>query len=137
MGKRQKTRWVESRAIIQNSRHEVLIFKADRRNDSALWEFPGGRVAPGESPEVALRRHCRLLLAVELELQIGQPPFVHDFGDHQVTYRYYHCAADAVKLTTSGAAETRWVRVQQLPDYTFDPPTQVVVDWLRDAPAAG
>lgn len=133
MEKKPTLRWIEARAIIRLAGREVLILKADRGNDAALWEFPGGRAEPRESPEAALRRHCRTLLGTEIELQVGQPPFRHDFGDREVTYRYYECGIQTGSLRPPQTVELRWVLPAQLADYTFDAPAQAVVNWLQNS----
>lgn len=121
--------WVDARAILRRSTRELLILKPQDEPD-ALWQFPGGRADPRESPEAALRRHCRGLLGVELELHVGQPPFVHNFGTHSVTYRYYW-AGVLGEPRAAPACELRWVLPGQLREYDFDAPTRQVVEWLQ------
>lgn len=123
--------WIESRAIINRGRHTKLIVRPVGA-DEGPWEFPGGRLMPHESPEGGLRRLCRAALGVELEIAIGQPPFVHHFGSHSVTYRYYLCSIPRGEPLPLACAEIRWVATPQLRDYVFDAPTQHVVDWLLD-----
>lgn len=129
MPRKRRHNWVESRALIQRGSAEYLITRANDDEDGP-WEFPGGRINTGESPEAALRRICRATLRVEIKIAVGQPPFVHSFGTHSVTYRYYLCRADADDPAGTGCEELRWVRTQQLRDYVFDAPAQQVVDWL-------
>ncbi len=132
MGRQQTLAWTEARALIERQRREYLIARPGGGEDTP-WEFPGGRIAAQESPEAGLRRLCRELLGIELEISLGQPPFVHNFGAHSVTYRYYVCAAFG-DAKTVGYAEIRWVALPQLRDYVFDRPTQQVVDWLLEGP---
>ena len=124
--------WIESRALTQNSRREYLIIRTVPGEDQP-WEFPGGRVQQNESPEAAMRRLCRTLIGAEVELQQGQPPFVHNFGTHSITFRYFIVGIAREEVAPPTAAEMRWVQLGQLRDYVFDTPTQQVVDWLLSA----
>src|SRR5262245_14703316 len=130
---RRTTDWTESRALLERPGRELLILKPRLDDPECPWEFPGGRLENRESPEAALRRIFRESLGVELELLQGQPPFIHNFGDHSVTYRYYMCTVARGTLRQPPGSEMRWVKVGQLCEYDFDRPTQQVVEWLRDA----
>lgn len=122
--------WTESRALLERPGAELLIIKPQPADADCPWEFPGGRLESRESPEAALRRLLREALGIELELHQGQPPFVHNFGTHSITYRYYMCSIARGTLQQPPGSELRWVKVGQLREYDFDPATQQVVDWL-------
>lgn len=123
----------QARALLRRANLEYLIYRPDAA-DTTPWEFPGAALEVREQPETALRRACRDLLGIEIEIQIGQPPFIHNFGTHSVVFRYYVCALRSGRLAATPPAECRWVQLQQLRDYVFDAPTQQVVDWLLAGP---
>ena len=58
--------------VAQRPAHKHLALK---------WEFPGGKIEPGESPEAALARELREELGIEIENLQGLPRFHHDYGD--------------------------------------------------------
>ncbi|MFO0839963.1 MAG: NUDIX domain-containing protein [Phycisphaerae bacterium] len=122
--------WTESRALIQGAQAYLIILPD--ASPETPWAFPGGRITRHESPEHGLRRVLRDLIGVEIEFHVGQPPFVHNFGSHSVTYRYYQCSIRSGQPQARACAELRWVIAGQLRDYTFDQPTQQVVDWLLE-----
>jgi len=134
MGRAQRKSWVDSRALIQRAGREYLIIKT-QSGDEQPWEFPGGRIRSNEVPEAGLRRICREQIGIELDISIGQPPFVHRFGTHSVTYRYHICGIRGGEAEDIGCAELRWVLPEQLREYIFDVPTQQVVDWLLEKPS--
>lgn len=121
--------WIDARALILRDGQEFLLLRPDSEEET-VWEFPGGRAEPRESPEAALRRYCKQQLRIEVNFVLGQPPFVYDFGTHKVAYRFYECTLASGAPQVKEGAEIRWIRSQQLRDYVFDPPTQQVVDWL-------
>lgn len=132
MATRETPSWIESRALIERNDREFLIFKLRNSDDDCAWEFPGGRVERRESPEAALRRILRSICGIEVELRIGQPPFVHNYGGHSITFRYYLCGIGKGTPSVPAPAELRWVKLGQLRDYHFDVPTQQVVDWMLE-----
>ncbi len=129
-GKKSKN-WIESRALLRQGVNTYLIVLPST-DPGTLWEFPGGPVERHESPETALRRLLRSQVGVEIDFFVGQPPFAHNFGTHAVTYRYYICGVRSGVAGPRECAETRWVLLGQLRDYSFDAPTQQVVDWLLE-----
>ncbi len=69
-------------AVIEDAASRVLVAQRPEHKHLALkWEFPGGKVESGESPEVALTRELREELGVEIEIVRALPRFTHDYGD--------------------------------------------------------
>lgn len=56
-----------------------------------LWEFPGGKVEPGEAPEAALRRELREEVAWAPEGMEPLPALVHAYPDRVVTLHPFRC----------------------------------------------
>jgi 8-oxo-dGTP diphosphatase len=121
----------DARGMIQRAGREYLIVRRAHDPD-APWEFPGGPLEANESPEAALRRWCRSLLHIELEIILGQPPFVYGPGAQRVTYRFYLCHIASGEPEPAGVGELRWVLGAQLRDYVFAPAMQQVVDWIAE-----
>lgn len=77
-------------AIIRNSKNEVLISRrADHVHQGGFWEFPGGKVENGETPEQALRRE----IAEELGLVVNEATLFrrvyHQYPDKNVLLDFY------------------------------------------------
>jgi 8-oxo-dGTP diphosphatase len=68
-------------AVIEDDSGRVLVAQRPARKHLALkWEFPGGKVDPGETPEAALLREIREELGCDLVLTRALPRFTHDYG---------------------------------------------------------
>ena len=67
-------------AVIEDAAGRVLVAQRPATKHLALkWEFPGGKIEPGESPEVALLRELREELGCEAVIVHALPCFNHDY----------------------------------------------------------
>ncbi len=68
-------------AVILDPAGRVLLAQRPAHKHLGLkWEFPGGKVEPGETPEVALLREIKEELGCDLTLTRALPRFTHDYG---------------------------------------------------------
>lgn len=90
------------------------------------WEFPGGKVEPGEEPRAALRREIleELGLDVIVEDEIGA--FVTDLGGLRIRLDCFHCRANRTSVALAAHSEAIWRTPSELNN----------LDWaLPDIPA--
>jgi len=118
----------------------VLITR--RPEDSHLggfWEFPGGKIREGESPEQALRREIReeLDLNVEVDDLFWRAEFEYDVKVVDIGFYFYRIEAGSPQIRHKGVADSRWVFLPELNKYRFPPADQAVVQklaqWQRSA----
>jgi 8-oxo-dGTP diphosphatase len=95
------------------------------------WEFPGGKVEPGESPAAALRRELREELGCDVTVEAALPEFVHHYGTVSIHMLPFVC-----RLTPASAAPhphehiaLRWVAP---PDVTSLDLAEADVPVIRD-----
>lgn len=116
--------------IIERPHREVLICRPKSAPDvEQPWEFPTGIKRQDESHETAARRACLERLGVHIEVQVGQPPFVADYGGRLATYRFFIATVISGEAKPIEFDEIRWVQVGQLCEYDFDKAHKPVVDW--------
>lgn len=110
-------------ALIEGNDGRVLI--TQRRPQAFMplkWEFPGGKVEPGETDEAALIRELREELGIETTVINEFMALVHSYPDFIVDFHVYRCiqsGGNAIKKI--GVHDFRWVRLEELEKYEFPP----------------
>lgn len=107
-------------AVIHNPRGEILIARRPlHKHQGGLWEFPGGKVEPGEPPEQALAR--------ELEEELGITPTAfrpllaveHQYPDKSVRLEVWRVTAFRGEAHGAEGQPVAWVSPSALRDYEF------------------
>jgi A/G-specific adenine glycosylase len=94
-----------------------------RRKESGLlgglWEFPGGKVRPGETPEAA----CAREIAEEVDLSVQVTGFIgrvdHAYTHFRVAVDVFDCRYEAGDVRLSGPVDYRWILIDETNEYPF------------------
>ncbi|MCX2982393.1 8-oxo-dGTP diphosphatase MutT [Halieaceae bacterium IMCC14734] len=118
--------------ICSASGTEVLLsFRHPNSHQGGLWEFPGGKVEPGESLLAALDRELQEELgictgAVEALVEVR-----HDYGDKQVLLDVWLVKDFSGDPVGREGQELRWVRLETLSELEFPAANQAIVEALQ------
>lgn len=82
---------------------------------SHKYEFPGGKVEPGETREAALIREIKEELALAIEVQEHFLTVEHEYPDFKITMHAFLCQAGEVQLTLHEHVAYQWLLASQLP----------------------
>lgn len=109
-------------AIIRDELDRILIARRrPGKSQAGLWEFPGGKLEPGESPEDCLRRELREEMSIEIEVGGFFAENEHAYGDtviRLIAYDAVYVRGD-IRLTDHDLVE--WVEAGALYQYEFAP----------------
>lgn len=95
------------------------------------WEFPGGKVEPGESCETALIREIREELTVEIQVEQRLCTVVYDYPTFHLVMHCYFCKLASGHLTLLEHEAARWLSQQELDAVEWLPADKVVVEKLK------
>lgn len=101
-----------------------MILAAQRSSTMSLagmWEFPGGKIEPNESPKEALLRELKeeLLCTAEIGEHIQTTEYEYEFGIVVLTTYYCSLKGDEPRLTEH--SEIRWIHVTKLDQLNWAP----------------
>ena len=115
-------------------RRDGLFLITQRLPDDTLggyWEFPGGKVEPGEELTDALRRELREELGIEAEIGVQIHHFTHAYPDRDVRLYFYEGRILSGEPQKLEVADLIWVTPAQFDDYQFPEADRPLLDQLR------
>lgn len=121
-------------ALVDGDGRVLLAKRPKGRPLEGLWEFPGGKVETGETPEQALIRELKEELSIDVS-QTCLAPFTfasHAYPDFHLLMPLYVCRRWQGDVTAMEGQELSWVRAVRLGDYEMPPADEPLRAMLRD-----
>lgn len=105
--------------------------RADADHLPDVWEFPGGKCAPGEAPKTAAIREAREELAVEIEITGTRAVLEFDYPARRVTLHPFDARIIDGEAQPLQSAALRWLSLNELRDEDFPPANAPLLATLR------
>jgi 8-oxo-dGTP diphosphatase len=121
-------------ALIDPDGRVLLAQRPEGKPLAGLWEFPGGKVHPGETPEAALIRELDEELGIDVVASCLAPfTFAsHAYPEFHLLMPLYVCRKWSGIVTAREGQRLRWVRPARLGEYPMPPADKPLVAMLRD-----
>jgi 8-oxo-dGTP diphosphatase len=126
-------------ALIDDSGRVLLARRPAGKPMAGLWEFPGGKLQAGETPEAALARELGEELGIEIAPAAAAPlAFAsHAYANFHVLLLLYLCRRWRGDVTACEGQSLAWVQPQQVESYPMPEADKPLVAALRDHLARG
>jgi len=112
-------------AIIERDGRILAAQRSRSMRMPLKWEFPGGKIEAGESPEVCLRRELAEELGIAVAVRRALPPHTHRYPTFTVTLYPFVCTIRSGEIVLNEHRAVAWVT----------PAEMTALDWLAaDAP---
>jgi 8-oxo-dGTP diphosphatase len=106
--------------VILDAQQRILITRrANDAHQGGLWEFPGGKVEPGESLQRALCRELKEELGITINRTSELLQVTHDYGDKKVLLDVHVVWEHSGEATGLESQPLNWVSAAALSDYEF------------------
>ena len=109
-------------AIIEDGDRYLVGQRAANKSQGGLWEFMGGKIEPGETPEQALARECREELSLEIENEHIIDSVVHEYPEKTIRLTLIECTPKVGSLPRPNEhQDIRWVTREEMEALDFAP----------------
>jgi 8-oxo-dGTP diphosphatase len=126
--------FVAAAALIDPDNRVLIAQRPSGKAMAGLWEFPGGKVDEGETPEAALRRELKEELGIEVcEECLAPLTFAsHAYDDFHLLMPLFICRNWDGEPSPLEHAALKWVRATRLADYPMPAADIPLIAHLRD-----
>ena len=124
-------------AVVSHDGCYLIGLRAAGAPLAGLWEFPGGKVRPGESPADAAVRECREETGLSVVAETSCAVIEHDYEHGHLRLHFWRCSAAPDAALADAPPRFRWVRAAELPNYEFPPANAPIIDLLIARPERG
>lgn len=108
-------------AIIRRNGEILICQRRPGGSCGGLWEFPGGKLEPGETPAQCVVRECREELGVEIRLKCLREQSSYQYPDKEITFSFFEAALVSGDPCLRVHQAIAWRPPRQLTAYDFCP----------------
>ena len=117
-------------AVIEKDGRILIARRKKGWRHAGKWEFPGGKIEPGETPEECLQRELREELAIEAEIGEFICSSTYAYSHATIQLLVYHASHVSGEFTLHDHQEMRWVLPEELLQYDFPEADKPIIEKL-------
>ncbi|SHN75630.1 8-oxo-dGTP diphosphatase MutT [Desulfitobacterium chlororespirans] len=119
-------------AIIIKGEEVLIARRAPGEKHAGSWEFPGGKVEAGETPEACLKRELAEEFGIEVKVQGFVKSSLYEYPQGSIRLLAYRVKILHGEIELRAHDRYEWVGVKQLPNYELLPADVPIADYLRE-----
>ena len=119
-------------AIIHDADGRIFATQRGYGDWKDYWEFPGGKMEPGETPEQALKREIWEELETRIEIERFVTTVEYDYPAFHLTMHCYWCHVESGSLTLKEHEAARWVNNESIYSIDWLPADKTILKSLLD-----
>ncbi len=105
--------------VVFKNRHVLITRRKPDGLLGGLWEFPGGKIQKGESPEVACSREIKEEVDLAIKVDAHLSRVRHAYTHFKIVMDVFCCSYVSGRVALKGPVDYRWVKLQELEDFPF------------------
>lgn len=117
-------------AMIERNGKYLITQRPRRATLPLLWEFPGGRVEPGETDQEALARELHEEMGIEVAVGERVVHVEHSYDSYDIDFCVYRCRHVGGPIQHLRVNDHRWVRADELDSFDFPPADEKTISKL-------
>ena len=110
---------VVAAAVVEREGRVMLCQRLPNAHNGLKWEFPGGKLEAGETPEAALARELREELDIDVAVGRVRDAVYHRYPDRDVLVLFYRCSISSGDPTAVQCNAVAWVKPEDMTCYDF------------------
>ena len=121
-------------ALVDTDKRVLIAQRPEGKALAGLWEFPGGKVEPGETPEQCIIRELHEEIGIETEIPCLAPlTFAsHSYDDFHLLMPLFVCRRFRGIAQPREGQALKWVRPREMRDYPMPPADAPLIPFLND-----
>ena len=118
-------------AIIHDDNGRIFATQRGYGDYKDGWEFPGGKMEPGETPEDALKREIWEELETKIVVERLVQTVDYDYPQFHLTMHCFLCSIESGSLILKEHEAARWLKPEELDSVDWLPADRIVIDKLK------
>ncbi|MFC2080065.1 (deoxy)nucleoside triphosphate pyrophosphohydrolase [Bacteroidota bacterium] len=119
-------------ALILKDDKMLLTQRSESMSHPLRWEFPGGKIQDGESPENCIKREISEELHIEITLERMLPSVIYDYGLNKIKLTPFICSMDTDQIMLEQHKAYVWISKDEIEEYDLLEADIEVINSLYD-----
>lgn len=104
-------------AIIMKGSKVLIAQRSESMSHPLRWEFPGGKLKQGESPENCIKREIKEELDVEISVDLLLPPVCHDYSINKIKLIPFICKLKSEQIILKEHKSLAWIEKHEVDNF--------------------